>query len=647
MKSLIFCCCLLVGVGCSKSKPPPAEICGNAVDDDRDGQIDEGCQSPNPPAPPPAGTIAIDPQTTYQTMIGWEAGSYSGQLDETNGGPSSTFPLYKDALFDATVDLGINRFRLARELDENTVDCFAQFIAKQITFQQMNQCKSAFVNDNGDPNNLNLAGFQFSHLDHTIDNVVLPMRQRLAARGETLTTYLHGLFDPEARDYRTNAAEYGEFVLATYLHMRDKYGWVPDAVEVGNEPDGQNTLISPEQMGPMIVAAGTRLQQQGFTPRFVVPSVVLLQNTVPWYHRIVQSAPAAKAFIDVISYHGYAAANDNEIQAIGNLGRTEVKKTGMTEHIDRGYWDLYRDLTLANVSTWQELALLSYFTVASPTPTTPVVTPDARAKALRQYFKHVRPGAVRIGAASGSAAFQPVAFRNTNGRHVVVVKADAGGNFSISNLPAGTYGIFYTTESQYNVTLPDVAIGAGGTISTGIPAAGVLTVHATTAGTSSPPISLGLIASGRFSTAVTGRLLQFNRMPRPTDAVDHGARSDVAARNRHDRVWDVVALENATVLMRSDLIDLTRAPAVRLGFDSWLDARISRGDVQMSTDGVNWVTISGVPPSDTWQPLDVDLSPFAGHTVQVQFVFHGVAPRDGSTPDRWRLANISVGPGQK
>ena len=134
------------------------------------------------------------------------------------------------------------------------------------------------MNDNGDPNILNSAGFHFTRFDHAMDHVVLPLRQRLAARGETLTTYLSGLFDPEALDYRSNPAEYGEFVLALYLHMQQKYGWVPDAVEIGNEPDGQNVLISPEQMGPMVVAAAGRLQQHGFTPRFIVPSVVALRT---------------------------------------------------------------------------------------------------------------------------------------------------------------------------------------------------------------------------------------------------------------------------------------------------------------------------------------------------------------------------------
>ena len=40
----------------------------------------------------------------------------------------------------------------------------------------------------------------------------------------------------------------------------------------------------------------------------------------------------------------------------------------------------------------------------------------------------------------------------------VVVKATAGSAFSIDGLPAGSYGIKYTTVSQYDVDLPDVTL---------------------------------------------------------------------------------------------------------------------------------------------------------------------------------------------
>lgn len=49
--------------------PPPAEICGNGIDDDLDGQIDEGCSAPPPPPPPTSAwttsIVATDARTYH------------------------------------------------------------------------------------------------------------------------------------------------------------------------------------------------------------------------------------------------------------------------------------------------------------------------------------------------------------------------------------------------------------------------------------------------------------------------------------------------------------------------------------------------------------------------------------------------------
>ena len=78
-------------------------------------------------------------------------------------------------------------------------------------------------------------------------------------------------------------------------------------------------------------------------------------------------------------------------------------------------------------------------------PAHPKVLLGDKTKFLRQYYKFVRPGATRIEAASQVGTFDPLAFINADGGYVVVVKCDAGGDFSLGGLAAGTYGIKYTT----------------------------------------------------------------------------------------------------------------------------------------------------------------------------------------------------------
>jgi hypothetical protein len=110
--------------------------------------------------------------------------------------------------------------------------------------------------------------------------------------------------------------------------------------------------------------------------------------------------------------------------------------------------------------------------------TRPVVKMASRTRFLRQYFAYIRLNAVRVGATTVDARFDPVAFRNTNGKFVVVVKADAAGTFTVRGLPAGTYEIRYTTDTDTHVDGGTVPVTAGQSLSASIPAPGALTIFA-------------------------------------------------------------------------------------------------------------------------------------------------------------------------
>ena len=82
--------------------------------------------------------------------------------------------------------------------------------------------------------------------------------------------------------------------------------------------------------------------------------------------------------------------------------------------------------------------------------------------------------------------------------------------------------------------------------------------------------------------------------------------------------------------------------STRLSFESWLRARGSRAEVQVSMDGVHWVNVATVPESDEWLPFEVDLSAWAGHTILVRLVFDGVARDDGVPPDAWAVRFVRL-----
>ena len=103
--------------------------------------------------------------------------------------------------------------------------------------------------------------------------------------------------------------------------------------------------------------------------------------------------------------------------------------------------------------------------------------------------------------ATEGGGFNPIAFINTNGTYAVVIKADYVGTVSIPGLPAGTYGIRYTTATATDVNGGTQTIGAGGTVTTSIPEGGVLVVFGTSTAPPPPlPSAFNKMAPGAGST---------------------------------------------------------------------------------------------------------------------------------------------------
>src|SRR5262249_33422163 len=293
--------------------------------------------------------ITLNPRSPRQTMLGWEATAQAGQTDFRD-----LFPKYKDALFDAVVnDLGINRVRLPiQDGSENPVDYFTKFYNGQISRSEWRAHWYEVINDNDDPFVINPAGFQFASMDQTIDTVVLPLKQRVEARGEKLYINLNYVdFGPSVFEHKNYPEEYAEFMLATFLHLRDKYGWTPDAIEVVLEAD--NAGWKGTQLGQAIVATGDRLKAYGFQPAFVVPSATDMRNAIALFDELIQ-VPRVTQYVSELSYHRYGGVADENLQTIGNRSLQYGIQAAHLELIGANYLDLHKDLTLARDSSWAQ-----------------------------------------------------------------------------------------------------------------------------------------------------------------------------------------------------------------------------------------------------------------------------------------------------
>ena len=250
---------------------------------------------------------------------------------------------------------------------------------------------------------------------------------------------------------------------------------------MGNAPDVFNTFDQDgAKLGAALVATGDRLKANGFNVDFIAPSGSGTPSSIRLFDAMIQ-VPRVLEYLTEFAYHRYSAATP--VQRIAARAQQHNISTSMLEHIGADYNELHEDLKVANNVAWQQ------FTLAYPTTdngaqyynisnlSNPTVNIGSRAKFLRQYFKFIRAGAQRIEPTSGASNFNPVAFINTNGKYVVVVKASGGGSFSVGGLPAGAYGIKYTTSSDYDVDLADAVIGSGQSLTASIPDRGVITIY--------------------------------------------------------------------------------------------------------------------------------------------------------------------------
>ena len=393
------------------------------------------------------------------------------------------FAGWRDRVADLAVnDLGLNRLRLqTRSGAENSRDYWAEFRAGLITSFRCERYLT--VNDNANPLVIDPAGFKFSMLDSTVVKVVLPMRQRLEARGERLYINLNYVaFINQCGStsfyFHDQPAEYAEFILANFLHLRDVYQIVPDAVEILLEPDNvsvwNGTLI-----GQAMVATAARLSAAGFHPEFIAPSTTSMANAVTWFDAMIQ-VPGVASLIDELSYHRYEGVSTANLAALAQRATARGIRTSMLEHIGSDVEDLYDDITIGRASAWQQFTLAfpgndvggHYFTIVNGNPVM-----ASRTRALRQYFRYVRLGARRIGATSTLSDVRPVAFRNPNGGMVVVLHMAGARTVRIGGLAAGSYGASITTGSATGSELGDRVVGGDGLLTVSAPAGGVLTVY--------------------------------------------------------------------------------------------------------------------------------------------------------------------------
>jgi hypothetical protein len=419
--------------------------------------------------------ITFDRSERHQTMTAWEA-----TVDLF--WPDKLTPL-RDEMFDRLLDdVGITRLRVGIfSSTENTDQSFERMRAGTLSGQDYRDSRYVTVNDDDDPFHINWAGFDFANLDWRIDTTVLPLMAAAKARGKTLEFNLNYVaFTDQNKGgtyIHTDPEEYAEFMLATFLHMQEKYGFVPDDIEALLEPENSPNW-TPELLGRAIAAATKRLNAAGFHPRFIAPSVTDARNAVPWIEGIA-SVPGALEAVREMSYHRYLGGRNPVIKDIGDTAARLGINTSMLElWFDKATYEvLYSDLTLGNVSAWQGNTVSTHFEIDPAHQNGAMLIPKENVRYFRQYTAYVRPGDTRIGAGSTNPRLAaPVAFEAPDGGITIVLKSERGGQAELSGLPAGTYYISYAVEAGSGRYEEPFAVVEGTPLIVDLPGKGVVTV---------------------------------------------------------------------------------------------------------------------------------------------------------------------------
>lgn len=419
-------------------------------------------------------TIIIDPNERFQTFRAWEA------TLETP--PGLTPKPYRDSVYESLIrDVGITRVRIevyAGAEGRNGI-ALRDYYAGKTDMKGWRLWRYTTINDNADPFHINTAGFDFFDVDSRMELGALPMLKAAKAQGRTLDlllTYVAFTGQNEGAPYlHTEPEEYAEFVLATFLHLKEKYGVVPDSFEPLLEPDLAG-YWTPDGFGKAIGAAVTRLSKNGFHPRIVAPSVSNIFRADDWLEGIAKTDIAEKA-ISEISYHRYYGGPERVLTDLAQRAARIGAQTSMLEYwFGKATHDLlYEDLTMANISAWQGRSDYTYHVIESDGSFS--LAPDIRLNRL--YMQAIRPGAIRIAAEGGRRnRVRATAFMTPEGRINLILDSLNGGTARIENLAPGSYVmdeayVELSDRPQSTVTVP-----ASGKITLSLPGEGVLTLRA-------------------------------------------------------------------------------------------------------------------------------------------------------------------------
>ncbi|NQT53338.1 hypothetical protein HQ576_14870 [bacterium] len=406
-------------------------------------------------------TVTLDPSVKHQTIRGWSCNPhYLGASVEQR----------EQVIDDAVNVLGLTRVR----------------------WQQPNGNRSTMrrwelENDNGDPDTVDYARLNTADADRFIKAYLLPFRRRVEANGEPFELWLSPSFFKGGSTGDVPAfllhspGEYAEYATSFIRYLKDKYGVTTHHYAICNEA-GNNNVFSPRVVIEMTKVLGERMAALGLPAKGQFSDGV--NAHVTWrYIQAGKNDPELWKHVDVLSYHWYGGKNQSAMAAIRTFALQKGLATAQSEYMHLKIDHLYDDLTIGGVSYWSIYGLGGpgqggqnyHFHLNG--------TSFHRGKQFwnfRQVLRYVRPGAVRIGAASDDPAVRVLAFAHRGTTTVVLINTSGQKRarpVRVRGLLPGRYGVCQSVGTRPYQELGLTAAGEGGTVGVTVAAGGALTLY--------------------------------------------------------------------------------------------------------------------------------------------------------------------------
>jgi O-glycosyl hydrolase len=376
------------------------------------------CPAPYPSAAP--ARVSIDPSTQHQTIAGLGGSATNGETLRAMPEPDRSQVL--DLVF-KELEPSVVRFTIPHEIEP--------------------------VNDDDDPEHMNPSGFVRPD-DHLwqIDEIMARGTPALMAAPwsppawmkNTSQTCCGGSLRPGMEP------ELAEF-LSAYMGFLARDGHPLRWLSLQNEPESPSpwdaNTYAPQGFADAAEAVALRALRDGHTARLVAPDTAL-SIFAPFFVPFLLAMPTAGPWTEAVAFHLYAAdyyAVNRVAPAVADL-RSKVPAAlpiWMTEYSnttgigDGSYDEAFTQAALIHQTLTNGAGMYLIWqlyrpggpgealVVISPTPGAPGYTVTPKYWTARQYLKFVRPGAVRIDAASEDAALLVSAYRNPDGATVAVL----------------------------------------------------------------------------------------------------------------------------------------------------------------------------------------------------------------------------------